>query len=106
MTQTQIYTLGPNVEQIRCQASRVIRGKIPASVRKELMDGVKAGVLGRLKSDGLKPEIFFHPDHLHGARDRQNREAAYSLKCISGVIARGSERAECDFASLSKAKGA
>lgn len=103
MTET---ILGPNVEQIRCQAARVVRGRIPASVRKELMDAVKAGQLGRLKKDGLKPEIFFHPDHLHGACDRQKLEAEYAINCISSVTASGSERAEYDFAAIAKATGA
>ena len=78
---------GPNVQNILCQASRVIRGSIPARVRKELMAAVKAGALGHLKRDGLKPEIFFHPDHKNGAIERQQREAAYSASCIASVIA-------------------
>lgn len=78
---------GPNVEQIRAQASRVVRGRIPAQVRKELSAAVKAGHLGRLAKDGLKPEIFFHPDHKHGAMDRQRREAEYAIGCIATVIA-------------------
>jgi hypothetical protein len=77
---------GPNVEQILCQASRVIRGRIPAQVRKELSAAVKAGVLGRLPKDGLKPEIFFHPDHKNGAIERQRREAEYSIGCIAKVL--------------------
>lgn len=79
--------MGPNVEQIRAHATRVVRGRIPAQVRKELMDAVKAGILGRLKKDGLKPEIFFHPDHKHGAAERQKSEAAYSVSCIAKVMA-------------------
>lgn len=82
---TEAY--GPNVAQILVQASRVIRGKIPAQVRKELREAVKAGVLGHLKRDGLKPEIFFHPDHKHGAIERQKREAEYAVGCISKVMA-------------------
>lgn len=87
---SSMYTAeyGPNVEQILIQATRVIRGKIPAQVRKELMTAVKAKVLGRLPKDGLKPEIFFHPNHRHGAIDRQKREAAYSVGCIASVMAR------------------
>lgn len=86
---SSMYTAeyGPNVEQILIQATRVIRGKMPAQVRKELMAAVKAGVLGRLPKDGLKPEIFFHPNHKHGAADRQKREAEYSIGCISKVMA-------------------
>jgi hypothetical protein len=50
------------------------------------MAAVKEGLLGRLPKDGLKPEIFFHPDHKHGAVDRQKREALYSVNCIASVM--------------------
>lgn len=94
---SSMYTAeyGPNVEQILCQGSRIIRGKMPAQVRKELMTAVKAKVLGRLPKDGLKPEIFFHPDHKHGAADRQKREAEYAVGCIAKVMA-GSEEYAAD----------
>jgi len=78
---------GPNVEQILAHAYRVVKGPIPARVRKELAAAVKAGVLGHLKKDGLKPEIFFHTDHKHGAIELQKREAAYSVSCIAKVVA-------------------
>jgi hypothetical protein len=78
---------GPNVTNILIQATRVIRGRIPQQVRAELRAAVKAGVLGHLPKDGLKPEIYFHPDHLHGARDRQRREAEYSVGLIRQVLA-------------------
>jgi len=87
MTSRYTADFGPNVEQILAQASRVVRGRIPAQVRKELAAAVKAGVLGHLKKDGLKPEIYFHPDHKHGAIERQKREAEYSIECIASVIA-------------------
>lgn len=79
--------IGPNAMQIRKQATRVIKARIPAQVRKELMDAVKKGALGRLPKKGLLPEIFYHPDHLHGAKERQKREAEYAAKCIAGVVA-------------------
>lgn len=78
---------GPNVARILTQASLVVRGRIPQQVRKELAAAVKAGALGHLKKDGLKPEIFFHPDHKNGAVERQNREAKYSVDCIARVVA-------------------
>lgn len=78
---------GPNVEQILCQGTRIICGRVPAQVRKQLSAAVKAGALGRLPKDGLKPEVYFHPDHRHGAIERQQREAAYSIGCIANVIA-------------------
>jgi len=78
---------GPNVEDILCRATRVIRGRVPSQVRKELMAAVKAGVLGHMKRDGLKPEIFFHPDHKNGAIERRRREAEYAVACIGRVVA-------------------
>ena len=77
---------GPNVQQILVQATRVIRGKVPAQVRAELRAAVKAGVLGHLAKDGLKPEVFFHPDHKHGAIERQQREAKVAIQSIASVM--------------------
>lgn len=77
---------GPNVAQILAQGSRVIRGKVPASVRAELRLAVKDRVLGHLPKDGLKPEIFFHPDRRNSAKDTQAREAKYAVDCIRRVI--------------------
>lgn len=78
---------GPNVSNILVHATRVIRGPIPRAVRKELMTAVRDGVLGRLKKDGIRPEVFYHPDHKHGAKEIQDREAKYAIECIKKVIA-------------------
>lgn len=80
------YIPGRNAELIRAAATRVIRGTMPRQVRTELMAAVKAGYLGRIAKDGLKPEIFFHPDHKNGAVERQQREAAYAIDCIRQVV--------------------
>lgn len=77
----------PNVEMIRKHATRVVEGPIPRQVRNELMAGVKKGHLGRLKKDGLRPEIFYHPDHKNGAIEMQNRHAEYGISCIAKVMA-------------------
>lgn len=92
MTSRYTAEFGPNVENILVAATRIIRGRVPAQVRKELNAAVKAGVLGHLKRDGLKPEIYFHPDHLHGAIERQKREAAYSVQCIATVMSTPEQR--------------
>jgi hypothetical protein len=82
---------GRNVANILAQGMRVIGGRVPAEVRAELRAAVRDGVLGHLKKDGLKPEIFFHPSHKNGAVERQQREAAYSVTCIASVIASPAE---------------
>lgn len=77
---------GPNAMRIRVGGTKVIVGSLPAQVRKELMAAVKSGHLGRLQKDGLKPEIFFHPDHKNAAIERQKREALHSVSCIASVM--------------------
>jgi len=79
--------VGPNAMRIRAGGSKVIEGKIPTVVRRELMDAVKMGKLGRLPKKGLLPEVFYHPDHKHGAIERQKAEAVYAISCIAKVIA-------------------
>ncbi|MEW4469042.1 hypothetical protein AB1K62_14540 [Parasphingorhabdus sp. JC815] len=99
--------LGPNVEQILAQGSRVVIGKIPAQVRKELMAAVKVGGLGRLAKKGLMPEVFFHPDHKNEALERQAREAEYSTLCINKVVATkpAHQRVEDAFGAITKTNG-
>jgi len=84
----QSYIPGRNAELIRTEATRIIRGPIPAAVRKELYAAVKAGYLGHFKKDGLRPEVFFHPEHRDTAIECQNREAAAAIEAISKVVDR------------------
>lgn len=74
-----------NVEQIRASGMRVVRGTVPASVRKELADAVRAGWLGRIRKNGLAPEIYFHPDHVNGAIERHKKEFEYGAQLIAQV---------------------
>jgi len=77
---------GPNVAQILRQGSRLIKGKVPAAVRKELRTAVKAGVLGHVAKDGLKPEAFYHPNNSNSALWARDREAEHSVACIAKVV--------------------
>lgn len=86
MTPEDEMKYGPNVANIYYHAMRVISGPVPAQVRAQLRLAVKDGILGHLKRDGLKPEIFYHPDHKHSAIERQKREALYSVSCIASVM--------------------
>jgi hypothetical protein len=79
--------IGPNAMLIRKHATRVINGPMPRRVRSELMAAVKDGHIGRLKRDGLLPEVFFHPDHKNGAKEMQRRDAEYNISCIAKVMA-------------------
>lgn len=78
---------GPNVANILKHGSRVVTSKVPARVRADLRAAVKAGVLGHLPKDGLKPEIFFHPHHRNSAVEVRVRHAEYAVKCIASVVA-------------------
>lgn len=77
-----------NVQLIMAKGFRLIRGPIPAQVRKELRAAVKSGVLGHIKRDGLLPEVFFHNIHPHcyTAIDARKREALDSVRAISRVV--------------------
>jgi hypothetical protein len=76
-----------NAERIYAQGTLIVRGRIPAAVRKELMSAVKSKMIGRLPKDGLKPEVFFDPRHTNLARKLQADEAVYSIDCIRKCIA-------------------
>lgn len=76
-----------NAERIYAQGTLVVRGRIPTQVRKELRSAVKAGMIGHLPKDGLKPEVFFDPRHTALACELQANEAIYSINCIRKVCA-------------------
>lgn len=78
--------MDPNVENIRAHAMRVIRGRVPSAVRTALRIAVRDGLLGHLPKEGLLPEVYFHPDHKNGAKDRRIREAASAIKGIASVM--------------------
>lgn len=77
---------GPNVSQILVHGTRKIIGRVPARVRAELRAAVAAGVLKHMPKDGLKPEIFYHPDRRNSALEIRRREAEYAVECIAGVV--------------------
>ena len=81
--------IGPNAMVIRLMGFRIISGRIPASVRRELNDAVKAGVLGRLPKQGLKPEAYFHPNGKWNAMDARDKVAAESIEAILKVCGGG-----------------
>ncbi len=67
-----------NVQLVRQERFRVVH-KLPASVRKALNAAVKSGQLGHFKKDGVKPEVYFHPNFKHLAVEERNKHV-YALK--------------------------
>ena len=76
-----------NVRVVQLTGFMVVRGKVPAQVRKALNDAVKAGELGRIKKDGLKPEIYHHKNARANAIDEQNRIARQSIEALMECFA-------------------
>jgi hypothetical protein len=74
-----------NVEMIRNEGIRIIRGGYPLEVRKAWNAAVKNNELKHLKKDRLKPEIYCRPDCLDEAREMQTREALRAIECIRKV---------------------
>ena len=60
-----------NVQLVLQERFRVVH-KLPAAVRKALNAAVKSGMLGHLKKDGVKPEVYFHPNFKYLAQASGN----------------------------------
>ena len=78
-----------NVALIRAERFRLIVGRVPRDIRTALNAAVKTGVLGHLKKDGLKPEVYYHPTFDYLARDARNKAERESIrvlhKCMVGI---------------------
>ena len=74
-----------NVEYVKIGRVKLIKNRMPASVRKALNAAVKTGELGHMKKDGLRPEAYFHPHFEHLAiSDRNNLER--EIKRVSSRV--------------------
>lgn len=87
MQQGKINSAQANVMIVQMMGVRIISGKIPADVRKSLNEAVKNGEIGRLKKDGLKPEVFFHKNAKGNALDEQRRIERELINSMKGIIA-------------------
>lgn len=80
-----------NIEVIRMMGVRIIAGSIPSDIRKHLSSGVKAGKLGHLRKDGLRPEAYFHPNSRAKAIEKRNRIANESIDALRRVFVPASD---------------
>lgn len=82
-----------NVEIVKCQRVRLIKGRMPANIRKALNQSVRDGVLGHMKKDGYKPECYYFKPFKYMADDervKEHNKAIDSLKVIkSSVLVNG-----------------
>lgn len=76
-----------NVELVRMEGVRLVSGSIPREIRSALMVAVKAGRLGRLPRQGVKPEAFFHPNAEFRAKEERNKIANASIRALLAVCA-------------------
>lgn len=76
-----------NVEVVRMMGVRIVSGKIDRGTRSALSGAVKAGRLGHLKRDGLKPEAFFHPNAEAAAKEERSRIACAGVRAIQACCA-------------------
>lgn len=75
MSRGELTASDANVEMVRAERVRVINSIVPADIRKTLNAAVKAGSLGHMRKEGLKPEVYFHPAFEYLAKgERASRE--------------------------------
>ncbi len=65
-----------NIEKVRIERFSIIKNKLPQSVRKALMAGVKSGLLKRKMKTDKNPEYFYHPEFEYLAK-----QEIYSQQC-------------------------
>ena len=70
-----------NVQMVLNERFRLV-GKMPRTVRTALNAAVKAGTLGHLKKDGLKPEAYFHPTFEYLAVAARNEKARAGVEAM------------------------
>lgn len=80
-----------NVLIVQMMGVRVIEGKIPAQIRKALNAAVKAGELGHIKKDGLKPEAYHHKNARATALDKINEIYRNKIDILGKVHLKKSE---------------
>jgi hypothetical protein len=76
-----ITTAEANIQMVRDERYRLIT-HLSNEIRKYLNDGVKAGMLGHLRKDGLKPEAYYHPNFKHLAIGARNKIANAKMDVI------------------------
>lgn len=91
MQRGELTAAQANVQMVRNDRFRLVINGIPSDVRKALNEAVKAGVLGRLKKDGHKPECYYHPTFKYLAVAARNDREKEVLRVSRTAMARMSD---------------
>ena len=73
-----------NVQKVRNERFLLVT-HLPRDVRSALNAAVRAGTLGHIKKEHLKPEAYFHPTFMHlavAARNEYYRRAVLNLRSM------------------------
>lgn len=73
-----------NVQLVRQERFRVVN-RLPAAVRKALNAAVKSGQLGHLPKDGVKPEVYFHPNFEYLAIAERNKHVRALKRALTAI---------------------
>lgn len=76
-----------NVATVQLMGVSIIRGPMPKQVRDELNKAVKAGELGHIRKEGLRPEAYFHKNGRANALEARDRIFRQSVEALRGVFA-------------------
>lgn len=73
-----------NVQLVLQERFRVVH-RLPAAVRKALNAAVKSGKLGHLRKDGVKPEVYFHPNFEYLAIAERNKRVRAVKRALTAI---------------------
>lgn len=87
MQQGKLTAAQANVLMVQMEGVHIVTGKVPADVRKALNEAVRAGALGHIKKEGMKPEAYHHKNARARALEAREREYRSSLSTLSKILA-------------------
>lgn len=85
LKQGKLTVAEANVLMIQLEGVRIVSNKLPLAVRKALNAAVKAGELGHIKKEGLKPEVYHHKNARPRALEIREREMRNKIASLSKV---------------------
>lgn len=74
-----------NIEKVRMERFCIIKNKLPQSVRKSLMVGVKSGLLKRKMKTDKNPEYFYHPNFEYLAKQEIYKQQCNLIKSLKSI---------------------